>query len=449
VPAEMTLTYPAASSATPDALRLATPAAERPSVFFDGYVQDPIPAARALLVVAKVAASRFHMPAAMIAARLDPVVTAEPDRLRFESFSQCAGVHARFDLADDGLDVRTCEPGTTNVDFNEPVRSALSALRRHEPLRLTVGWDALTVETLGGAIVERRVPLPERWVKGFGEVQGALAGALPLMELDQVGARRFLASLPGGRLGTDTAWAEPTASGARIGRRPRPAAVCVAGSARLRVLLPLARFATGLLAYGDPDADEPTTVAWVLRLPGGRLTLTLSPEARRGFSGEGGLLLDLVGTRVQEDGTTLRDAMATDARFSLSDAAWASGIAPERAAAALAWLGLHGHLGFDAYDQVYFWRHLPYPDDLLGAEPPRLRDARALAAADAATPVDGAIWRVASGDGEYRVDFDTDRYSCTCPWGARNGTSRGPCKHVLATALVRARQGRTTVGSAS
>ena len=74
----------------------------------------------------------FYTPAAMIAAAIlgaaDPVVTAEPDRLRFESFSACCGVHARFDLHPDGLDVRACRPGTTNVDFNPPMREALGAL---------------------------------------------------------------------------------------------------------------------------------------------------------------------------------------------------------------------------------------------------------------------------------------------------------------------------------
>ena len=48
------------------------------------------------------------------------------DRLRFESFSACAGVYARLDLEPGVLDGRPREWGTTNVDFNTPMRAALS-----------------------------------------------------------------------------------------------------------------------------------------------------------------------------------------------------------------------------------------------------------------------------------------------------------------------------------
>jgi hypothetical protein len=449
VSAEVSVSYPAASSATAEAVRLATSISERPAVFFDGYTEHPIEAGRALLAVANVATRRFHEPATMVAARIraaDPVVTAEPDRLRFESFSQCAGAHARFDLVEAGLDVRTCVPGTTNVDFNEPVRAALAGLTRHEPLRLTVGWDSLVVQTVDDTVVERRVPLPERWVKGFGEVQIALTGAPPLLDLDHVRAQRFLNGLPGGRAGGATAWAVAAGGAVRIGQSWRPGAVCLAGASRLRALLPLARFATGLRAYAHPDTKEPTAVAWVLTLPGGRVTLTLSPEPNRGFSGEGGLLLNLVDARAQNDAAALGRTLATRARFSVSEAADAGNVTPRRVATALTWLGLYGHLGFDVTDQVYFWRHLPYPDDILRAEPPRLRDARALAADGAVTRASDGEWRVTSGGAEYRASISADGFACTCPWGARHRTARGPCKHVLAGALVNASQEGPAVG---
>src|SRR5688572_27687634 len=116
---EIVLRYRAPSNASDGAVRFATTQGrQRSGVFFDGYADYGAASARALLAVADVAATRFYEPAAMVQARIrraDPVVTAEPDRLRFESFSACAGAHARFDLLEDGLDVRSCEPGTTNV----------------------------------------------------------------------------------------------------------------------------------------------------------------------------------------------------------------------------------------------------------------------------------------------------------------------------------------------
>ena len=60
------------------------------------------------------------------------------------------------------------------------------------------------------------------------------------------------------------------------------------GAGRLRVLEPLLRYATALRAYGAETAAGalPQASAWVLELPGARVTLGLSPE-RRGVLGRG------------------------------------------------------------------------------------------------------------------------------------------------------------------
>jgi len=68
--------------------------------FFDGFLAHPEQTATGLLTVARVARSRFYVPPGMLSAILraaDPVVTSNGDRLRFESFSACCGVHARLD----------------------------------------------------------------------------------------------------------------------------------------------------------------------------------------------------------------------------------------------------------------------------------------------------------------------------------------------------------------
>ena len=65
----------------------------------------------------------------MVAAILraaDPVVTSEAANLRFESFSACCVVYARLDVLSDGLDGAPAASGTTNVDFNPPMREALA-----------------------------------------------------------------------------------------------------------------------------------------------------------------------------------------------------------------------------------------------------------------------------------------------------------------------------------
>lgn len=403
-------------------------------LFFDGFAEHAAPAAQALLCVARVARTSFYDLSAMIAAR-DPVVTAGADRLQFESFSTCCGVHARFDLLPEGLDAREMTAGTTNVDFNQPMRDALARISGREPLRIRVGADSVEVHTLKGSVVERRVPLPERWVKGFGEVQLALTAATPVLELDRAGTRRLLNALPtAGRAGDMNVWVEQSGGGVRLVPTRRTGSVWLASPARLAMLRPLARLATRMTAYADPDTDGPIAVGWVLDLPGSRFCLTLSPDRSRGFSGEGGLLLDLVSGQAAEDAAVL-GAATTAERVTLAEATSLLGATEARAQAAMTWLGVHGQVGYDPVERTFFIRHLPYPDALLAADPPRLRGARKLADAGKVTLVADGAASVRSEGREHRSRIDGGDYACTCPWIAKHGTSRGPCKHVLAAAI--------------
>lgn len=97
----------------------ATPAGEAAHPrFFSGFLTAPVAAAAALLTVTDIAATRYYQPAAPTS--LDPVVTADGDRLRMESFSGCCGAYARLDLLAPALDGDDVGHGTTNVDINFP-----------------------------------------------------------------------------------------------------------------------------------------------------------------------------------------------------------------------------------------------------------------------------------------------------------------------------------------
>ena len=123
--------------------------------FFTGFLTDPGAAATGLLAVAEVARTRYFRPVSP--ASLDPVVTAGSDRLRFESFSGCCGVYARMDVLPSGLDGEIVAHGTTNVDVNPPLREALARVGGIDPLHLAVGPDDVTVSTMDGSVVERKV----------------------------------------------------------------------------------------------------------------------------------------------------------------------------------------------------------------------------------------------------------------------------------------------------
>ncbi|MGW7366897.1 SWIM zinc finger family protein [Streptomyces sp. NPDC054841] len=414
--------------------------------FFSGFLTSPQAAARGLLAVADVASTRYYQ--RELRASLDPVVTGNGDRLRCESFSGCCGVYARLDVLQEGLDGAETGHGTTNVDVNNPLREALSRLAGDDPLHLRVGPDELAVTTLDGPVVEKKVPLPDRWLRGFAEAQVVSAGFDLRAELSADEAVRFLRSLPrsSGSASRGAMWVVPAGRTLRPTTRPGPGAVCLPGPERLTALQRVLRQATGLRVYGPPVADgAATSSAWEVTLPGMRLTLTLSPDAARGFSGEGGVLEALATDEAAEDAELISVLLAWEPRIDPADLAEQSGLTVARVRAALVRLGTAGRVGYDLADAAYFHRELPYDADRAERHNPRLVAARALVSAGAVR-IAGATATVASGDRRYQVRDSDGVLSCTCTWWADYRGSRGPCKHALAVRMTK--RGAQTAGGA-
>jgi hypothetical protein len=404
--------------------------------FFSGFLTRPQAAAAGLLAVADVAAARYYRP--QLLASLDPVVTGNGDRLRFESFSGCCGVYARLDVLSEGLDGGEVGHGTTNVDVNNPLREALSRVGALDPVHLRVGPDELAVTTAEGPVVEKKVRLPDRWLRGFAESQVVAAGFDLRAELPASEAVRFLRSLPRGRGRSGASWVVPAGRTLRPTTRPTPGAVCLPGPERLVALQRVLRHATALRVYGPaaPGTDA-TASAWELLLPGMRLTLTLSPDAARGFSGEGGVLEALAAGDADGDAELLSVLLAWEPRIDVAGLAASSGLTQERVRAALVRLGTSGRVGYDPAEAAYFHRELPYDSHRAERHNPRLRDARALLAAGAVT-LDGTIATVTAQDGHrHRVREENGSLTCTCLWWATYRGGRGPCKHALAARMAR------------
>jgi hypothetical protein len=418
--------------------RTASGSAEHPR-FFTGFLTEPEQAAKGLLSVAAVARARYYVPmtAQRLAEMLDPVVTSNGDRLRFESFSGCCGVYARLDVLGGGLDGDLLDRGTTNVDVNLPLRDALARVGGGEPLHLSVGPDDLTVTTLDDSVVERKVTLPTRWLRGFAEVQASSATMDLRAEIDAVEARRFLRSLPGGS-NRGALWAVPSGRTLRLTTRPVPGAVCIAGPERLENLAPLLRFARALRVHGPVvgPGSPPVPSAWELVLRGARLSLTVSPDLSRGFSGEGGVLDALAADDTADDADLVGAALSWEPRVEVDLVAERTGLSPDRVRRALAQLGTSGQVGYDVAESAYFHRELPYEAGRAERLNPRLRNARRLVEAGAVT-VDGRLAVVRAEDHVQHVRLgDGGTATCTCPWWSAYAGSRGPCKHVLAVQLV-------------
>jgi hypothetical protein len=429
-------------------LRLATSGGLAPSgavahpFFFSGFVAQPAVVAQALLMLARVARTRFYVPPNTLAAVLraaDPVVTSTPEGLRFESFSVCCGVYARLDVDAAALDVTHLAAGVTNVDVNPPLRQALAGLRASEPLHLKVGGDALRVATPEGEIVEEKVPLPTRWLKGFAETQMLSAGMMPRHELTGVALRQFVQALPRSSATKTVMWATQAARSLRLATQATPGAVCVAGPERLRALEPLLRYATALRAYGADVAagGQPQASAWVLELPGARVTLGLSPEKARGFSGEGSVLHLIAGGDANEDAAFVSTLLAFEPRIDIAHLAARAMLPEAQIASALGVLASSGQVGFDLAAGAYFHRPLPVKAGLLDTLHPRLADARKLLADGGVRPEGEGQYTVQSGQQHYRVALGAEpaQDRCTCPWNAKYQGTRGPCKHTLAVRM--------------
>jgi hypothetical protein len=128
---------------------------------------------------------------------LDPVITVHPDRVFFEAFSQDQSAYGlvivdRSLLETEG-DVGT---GTTNIDFTGWLWAALAEMRssRETWLRVEPAGFEITTVAAGGRF-EAKVDLPDHWVRGFLQLQGAMAlpgTRIACRPIDLLAAIRFL-----------------------------------------------------------------------------------------------------------------------------------------------------------------------------------------------------------------------------------------------------------------
>lgn len=416
-------------------LQLATAAGRTPvglvdsPDFFSGFVARPDVVAAGLLVVADVAATTYFDLAAIRAATLDPVTTASGDRLRWESFSRCNGVYARFDLLSEGIESGDVRFGTTNVDINQPLRVALASVRRAELLHLGVGDESLRFSTVQETHEERRVDLPDRWIRGFAETP-KLASEMTLSgEAAGTAAMKFLAALPPGAPGPTMhavagprglQLAPPAAGGARL-----------AGTARLTSARRLMRFIERMRIFSHASGAS----AWVFDVPGGRLTLMTTPDPYRGFSGEGAQLTHLAARSGDAVESALQAHLAWQPSIEPASLAASTGLTSTQVVAGLAALATSGKVGFDLAESAWFHRELPMDDERIEKDNPRLASARELVSA-AAVQRDGNKWRIGEDDGVHWVDLEPGADRCTCRWYSRYRASRGPCSHILAARIV-------------
>jgi len=409
---------------------------------------------------------------------LDRVITVHHDQVFFEAFSNDQSSYARLSAP-----LTAFEPedeisyGTTNIDFTWELRDAMQKLRSSRRTEFRVGAGGFGVTTASGAGAqshfERKVDLPESWLKGFLQVQSALVMHPFIFEARPVDLLTVLAFFQDHKPGRPP-------HGLRYEFRPdEPISIALEpweqrfplrgtrysgyertvrlwGRRRLQLLqgvLPYAdRVLAGVLGRGLPHF-------YICHCGPYQFTLVLSGWTKNDWSKDSAF--DLLAPRTRPDAgrvarvdAYLREHLAAP----LADVAANMGHPQQEVEAALFDLCRAGRVMFDPTTTQYRLRELfaePVDVDALFAPDPRLVVAQNLldsgrVTLQQITPPDPAQKRHVETRARAKVDDDAPyeatvsvdttgrvRFGrCTCKFFADNLMSRGPCAHILSARLA-------------
>jgi hypothetical protein len=400
--------------------------------FFWGRLTNPYTTARCLITLSNVVQSSFNLSPFQMALLKDPIVTAGSEKIRFEGFSHCAGVYARVDVLPGGHDGEFINSGTTNVDFNQPMISSLSRINKMENVLLSVGKKEVAVQGSAGKVVERKVPLPVKWIKGLTTVQLFLAQTEGIHTFNRIQALQLFQTLPNGKPKTDY-YLVVRSGRPQFSPVKSESAICVGGVHRLKLLEPLLTHADSLKVFAHQDMQSTT---WQLYFGPVRFSLSLSRDSWRGFSGEGAALEDLLEDIPQALVDLVDKYSYANQAFNPTLFAVEEGLDMQKLSGITSRLSAMGLLGYDVDENGFFYRQLPYKLNRILSLNPRLKDAEKLLEEKKVAitqQTDTRIEARVEGSGvTHTVIIEGETARCTCTWYARHEGERGPCKHVLA-----------------
>lgn len=414
---------------------------------------------------------------------LDPIITVHPDRVMFEAFTGDQGAYVALHVERELLEpVGEVVTGTTNIDFSAWLWAALADMRSSRETWIRIGAEGFEVRTVsGGGRFERKVDVPESWVRGFLQTQGAMALSgtrLAVRPVDLLAAIRWLRYTkarvspralryvfePGREADLVL---EPWEHAIRLKGAEHgytePRTIRVWGRRKLKVIEPLLPFAEQVDVFLK-GRSMPSFYA--VKLPGMTFVLGLGGAAE-GFRDTASF--ELLGSTRPVAPAELEQAAEVLARkvaVTPKYLAEASGLTLESAQAALEKLCRLGRAMFDVSARQFRHRELfDRPIDEARFYPPdaRLEKADALLAAGSVSvascaaeetrkkkslkTMEGKIerevvhrdWRVIGSAGEQKevelVVNDNGRLifgRCGCPFFKQHLLARGPCEHLLA-----------------
>jgi hypothetical protein len=394
----------------------------------------------------------------------DPVVTVAEDVVFFECFSADESSYGCLTVGrgETFAGAERAELGTTNVDYSWALYHHFQSLRSYRQTRFQMDPEGFAVATDQAAgHREEKIDLPGGWLRGFLQLQAAMAMPMRRVELSREAVYSLLAWLKRHKADRSPRavrfelkdgqppvlalepW-ELRITSHRTRYRGPEGPVRVWGRRRLISLarvLPLAeRFDVYLLGDGLPSF-------WVARMGEMRLTLGLSGWTTNDWTR--GSALDALAPPAEASASTIArvaDFLETERAAAFGRIRLTHALDAAECAATLNRLANTGEVIYDLSAGLYRWRRI-LPNRIgeadLGAENPEQVEARQLVARrtvkiESDRPQDDGTrlltGKVASKPVELLLDADgaMRRGQCVCGHHQRAGLRMGPCRHLLA-----------------
>lgn len=393
----------------------------------------------------------------------DPVITIADDVVYFECFSADESSYGCLTLERDRCfgvsgDVAL---GTTNVDYSWDLYNGFQSLRTYRRTRFQIDPSGFEVTTEGREETrEEKIDVPSGWLRGFMQMQAAMAMPTRRVELSVSSVYSLLAFLKRNKAATSPRairfvlrdgetphlvlepWDKIITSYGTTYHGPTGEPIRIWGRRRLLVLARLLPLADGvdvhLLGTGLPSF-------WVVRMGKMRLTLGLSGWTANDWTAGTAVDLLLPQSRpadldVAHAATALNRARCTG----LHELASELKKTPGSTAALMNQLTLRGQAIYDLHAQAYRWRQvlpMELSDKELGPPHPELAGARDLLTRrnfkeiqDRDGPRGGVIvtGQVEGKPCEALVDGDgmIRRGKCLCGYFKKFSLRNGPCRHL-------------------
>ncbi|MEL6181909.1 MAG: SWIM zinc finger family protein [Myxococcota bacterium] len=408
---------------------------------------------------------------------LDPVITVHPDEIFFECFSQDESSYGRLGCSYEVFqEIGEFSCGTTNIDYSRALYDEFQKIRTYKTTRLEVDPTGFEVQTgRDDSYREVKIDLPDTWVRGFLQVNSAMALPAVSFQLHPMdvanccfvlrrhreikGPRAMRYHLKPGepvRVLFEP-WGIEVPCPRSIYTGDKAHEIRVWGRRRLHILerlLPVARSVTvHLLGQGLPSF-------YIADLGHMSFTLGLSGWTANDWATAGNF--DLLAPRAEVDSYTRQQVFDALKERWFDTVDGLSGRLGLDRATVLGALGAWTQAGraiFDLNKGVYRVRELsrdPLPLSALRWSNPREEQAARFVKQRGAVRVT-RTYRDPNGNlhltGQVRdgsktwtpsLTIDADQRvtsaECGCSWYVRNRLYKGPCEHMLALRLMHAQQ---------